>query len=109
MTTISLNAAVAVAETLRQVDPAAYAAILDQLGLSSHPPKSEWSSQCRKAYEFIERKGGEIGLDDWRRRTKGKSAEEAFAELNALVQMGVAQWQETPSTAGRVRREIVLL
>lgn len=184
---LSIQSAIAIAEALRQADPAAYASIVGELGLTPQTPSPPQQPQPRrverdkfnvmktmleeqgeikartwrrrrgcissaqaeaephslvekrlaegvtvigrgrpsrrvrrieqpetpadvhKAIEFIERKGGVIDINDWRRRTKGKTAEEAFAELNPLVEIGLAQWREMPSTAGRVRREIYLV
>lgn len=131
MINMTVKTAVALAEALRQSDPAAYASITNELGLTAQTPMQhlhepqprqaerdrpslrvravEQPSLPREVYDYIERKGGKISLDEWRRRTRGKTADEAFDELDPLVQMGVAHWHETPSTGGRTRREIFLV
>jgi hypothetical protein len=56
----------------------------------------------RELVELIERKGGSVSVRDWQRARSRKTAADAEAELEALVDGGYGQWHFPPQT-GRGR------
>jgi hypothetical protein len=73
--------------------------------------ETEGQKQTRKLCEWVQARGGAFARDLQRRSpSRYTTAESADAELNLLVEMGLARWEIVPSTekGGRPTRRCIL-